>query len=387
MSDQEPKEVHQTPAELESPTRLIQVVLKEDGIPPDMVQAARLQNHRLNTLFVDLHKFETLTQSIPSAQDTLSKAEMDNLFNIQDVKIKAIRAIVDTLNTESRAHILEIEQNQPVPQEETGDETKVDSNTHIIEIDDPANLEYMLLAFDIVNHDFRTPVTALVSFSQLTQRRLAQGDIKRARESFEIVNREIKRFAPEIQDGKEIILNPLLKQTLKRADVVQTLSYKLRSDDRRIAIKVDPLPQFPGIEWNRVWFSSLLTNIKTNALKAYQLRATRQEYRRNEPKTLHVKIEIDQETQELVFIFEDQGPGFPETEINNIPRDGFRPGNSEWEGVAKGTGIGMYIHQKMLQEHFNGSIKAENIKGEDTSGQEITVGARVTVRVPLARIS
>ena len=117
---------------------------------------------------------------------------------------------------------------------------------------------------------------------------------------------------------------------------------------------------------------TLVENIGYNTIRAYVCAND------SVKKELIIGTELTQEPNgnELIdFIFEDNGPGFPD----DIVRNGFSEGRTEWKDSSiKGTGIGMAYHAKILREHYGGDLIPEY--RTDGQGNRIP-GALLRVRL------
>ena len=77
--------------------------------------------------------------------------------------------------------------------------------------------------------------------------------------------------------------------------------------------------------------------------------------------------ELKKETNVLIVIIEDRGPGFPPTEIEKVFNKFYRLENTK----PGGTGLGLSIVKGFTEAH-NGTVKLENVPH----------GARFTIEIP-----
>jgi two-component system, OmpR family, sensor histidine kinase KdpD len=103
-------------------------------------------------------------------------------------------------------------------------------------------------------------------------------------------------------------------------------------------------------------YGDIFLTAKNNADKIYQLDTTRAEH-----------STLKNETNTLVIIIEDRGPGFPPTEIEKVFDKFYRLENTK----TGGTGLGLSIVKGFTEAH-NGTVSLENVPH----------GARFTIEIP-----
>lgn len=116
-------------------------------------------------------------------------------------------------------------------------------------------------------------------------------------------------------------------------------------------------PDTPPLIGDRERLRQVLLNLVTNAIK-YNRRGGQ------------VRITVSQQEQELLLSISDSGHGIPAAHLPHLFERFYRvPGN---EGI-EGSGLGLSISQKIVQEH-GGQIEVRSREGE---------GSTFTCRLPL----
>ena len=129
-------------------------------------------------------------------------------------------------------------------------------------------------------------------------------------------------------------------EEINLADIVETVvsDYKNRFPGRTIesTIEKDTI-----IEGDELLLQIALSNLIDNALKYT-------------PKSSPVYIDLSEEPDTIELKVTDLGPGIPDMEKKRIFEKFYRSGN-EATRKAKGTGLGLYLTQKIIHDH-NGDI-------------------------------
>lgn len=153
-------------------------------------------------------------------------------------------------------------------------------------------------------------------------------------------------------------------------DVVHRLDQQLKNHKLNISIE-ETLPLYKldyglieQVLYNLLYNASLYTpeyadifiTVKNNTEKIYRLDASVEEH-----------SEIKKETNSLLMIVEDRGPGFPSAELEKVFDKFYRLRNAR----TGGTGLGLSIVKGFVEAH-NGTIILENVPH----------GARFTIEIP-----
>jgi signal transduction histidine kinase len=206
-----------------------------------------------------------------------------------------------------------------------------------------------------VSHDLRSPLGFIKGYATSLLREDIEWEPDTRREFLTIIDEEADRLAylinnlldsSRLQSGtlkmdfQPIRLEALLVDTTQRAEA--------RNYDLKLHVDFRP-------SQNRVWgdpirLSQVFDNLINNAAK-YATGAD-----------VNIGLNWDADTAHIYF--RDSGPGIPQEHLNNIFKRFYRV--SQDSGPERGTGLGLYICQEIIQAH-RGEIFAESEIGEGTT--------------------
>lgn len=220
----------------------------------------------------------------------------------------------------------------------------------------------------IVSHELRSPLAAIENYLQTIlggyagelnkkQMRMLQRSILRLIDMRGLIGDvvDLARMRPEQIQADFEWFNPGEVGTESIEDV------RLAAAEKDIKIIVDPPEKFEPIIGARRRMRQVFTNLLNNAIKF-------------SPPEASVHFRAEYVPNAVVFQVEDQGPGIPPEEMDDIFKDFYRGVNV---GDTPGTGMGLSIAKKIIDAH-NGDIQIENII--DQSGE--LAGTRFTVSIP-----
>jgi signal transduction histidine kinase len=148
------------------------------------------------------------------------------------------------------------------------------------------------------------------------------------------------------------------KEELDLSDLIKTAinDFKNRFPDRRWQCEIEPEIDING---DPLLLQILVNNLIENAVKY-------------SPREGLIAFKLYQKNKTVQFHVIDEGPGIPEDEKKRIFEKFYRIGN-ETTRTAKGTGLGLYLCKKIVEDH-NGHIKvADNLNGGSTFMVSFTV--------------
>lgn len=264
------------------------------------------------------------------AQDYLIKKEIDS-----KLLKRSIRYAIERKKTE-----LELELSHEKLEE------KVQERTKALE---QSNKELQQFAY-VASHDLKEPLRMITSFLQLLERRYSDQLDQDANDFIGFAVEGAKRLDNMINDLLEfskvtrkkiefnkVDLNGVLEQT--------SLNLKLAIENNYAEITYDALPTICGDENLLVL---LFQNLISNSIK----------YRSNE--TPKIDISVTNESNQYIFAIKDNGIGMSREHLDRIFTIFQRlHTKDEYEG----TGIGLAIAQKIVQQH-EGNIWAESEPGK-----------------------
>ena len=212
-------------------------------------------------------------------------------------------------------------------------------------------------------HEIKNPLTPI----QLSAERLRHKYLgTMAKEDAEILDRSTHTIVQQVESMQEMVkafsdyARPP-KLQLKAVELVTLVNevLDLYRGDKRIIIQMEAADDLPRIDADTGRLRQLLHNMVKNAMEAGDTQ---------HPITLRVTIStVDKKSAHFVELsFHDDGPGFPEVILNRL----FEPYVTT---KPKGTGLGLAVVKKIVEEH-GGILWAENADGG---------GATITLRLPV----
>ena len=231
-----------------------------------------------------------------------------------------------------------------------------------------------------VAHELKNPLTSLLSAVETLPR--VKDDAARAR-LIEIVHEDVNRLDRLISDISDA---SRLDAELARAeaervnlvillDTVVAIANELRKDQQAvIALTIenrppDDLPfSIYTVMGHDIRLGQVLRNLIDNA-------------RSFSPDGGEVRVYARCEEDEVVITVEDDGPGVPADNLEQIFRR-FYTDRPEGEAFGKNSGLGLSISKQIVEAH-EGRIWAENRYADQASPENDVIGARFVVRLPL----
>ncbi len=214
----------------------------------------------------------------------------------------------------------------------------------------------------LVSHEFRTPLTGIISSAELLLRyadRLPEKERKRHLQNILRLGQNLNELLTEvlhlgkIETGK---YQPLL-EPLDVPHIVEEIikNFEPNYPDHIIQFNYDPRP-FPVLMLDKIVLRHVVQNLVSNALKY-------------SPPHTRVDIMLQYAEGQLVLEVCDQGIGIPKSELPHIFQPFHRARNAQ---LIEGTGLGLAITQRLVTL-CGGSIQVQSEEGE---------GSCFTVRLP-----
>ena len=198
-----------------------------------------------------------------------------------------------------------------------------------------------------ITHELKTPIASLKLYLQTLLKRNLNSNKQE-----EILNKSVKDadrlnalvenilLATKIDDNG-LPLNP---EKLDLSSMMEKVTLDmLESSGKTVNVEffIQPNVYFNG---DRDAFYSILINLVGNALKYA-------------PEGSTMCVTLVQKGNEIALSISDEGPGVSNSEIEKIFEKFYRSGNEETRS-QKGTGLGLYIVKKLVEQH-NGMIQVK----------------------------
>jgi signal transduction histidine kinase len=209
----------------------------------------------------------------------------------------------------------------------------------------------------MASHELRTPLTTLKAHAQLLHRRFER---QRSAELAPVVKMEqaIQRM--------ELLVNDLLNTSLvetgmfvlhrRRCDLVALCQHLVQ--EYLGAEEYVFLPQAMAatmeVEVDVERISQVLFNLLSNA-------------RKYSPPGSQILVKVERRDQDYVVAVQDQGVGIPAEQLPHLFKRFYRvPGVEVQTGSSVGVGLGLYIAQKIVEQHA-GRIEVTSHLGEGST--------------------
>ncbi|MGQ4648083.1 PAS domain S-box protein [Lyngbya aestuarii] len=215
----------------------------------------------------------------------------------------------------------------------------------------------------LVSHEFRTPLTTILSSAQLLERythRLSEEKQHNHHQRIQgAVNRMTQLLDEVLTIGKaeagKLTCNPEpIDLVTFCADVTESMQISVTSQSQ---INFNVLGEIPKAQVDDKLLGHILTNVLSNALKYSPGGGT-------------VELELSSTSDLAVFRIQDNGIGIPQKDLGQLFESFRRASNV---GTIQGTGLGLAIVKKCVDLH-GGEINIES---------EIGVGTTFTIKLPL----
>lgn len=218
--------------------------------------------------------------------------------------------------------------------------------------------------FTNASHELKTPITSISGYIELLENGMAIDEKmrmqfmtrirKEAQNMVGLINDILMISRLETKEAEvtltEVRICPLIKELIA--------SLKPLADENEVAIEMSCKPLV--IKANYGQMRELFNNLITNAIKY------------NKPKG-KVKIVVDMDGNDAIFIVEDSGVGIPEESKQRVFERFYRVDKGRSKKMG-GTGLGLSI-VKHIVSYYNGTIEL------DSKEQR---GSKFTVRIPMS---
>ena len=217
-------------------------------------------------------------------------------------------------------------------------------------------------------HEIRNPLTSLKGASEVLDNTL---DTEKRKKLLQIIDHDVERIERLITDYTQMLKDEasLSRAKMTKIDlshvinsVVEDFNNNLLNYNKNIIIKVNQT-NLNGSKLHVLGVESKLEQIVANLLdNAVSF----------SPNNSQISILCDIKKDEIQLIFEDEGPGFDENNINKVFNRFY---SNRPEKFGEHSGLGLNIVKNIIELH-GGSIEASNKVG-------LKKGARVEVLLPV----
>jgi PAS domain S-box-containing protein len=214
----------------------------------------------------------------------------------------------------------------------------------------------------VVSHEFRTPLTVIMSSSELLSTHYSQMPAERQLKHFQVILEQTKYMSALINDvliinkarAGKLDFNPV---PLDLISFCQDILQHLKEVDRgKHSIVFTSGGDLSNVKADVKLLQHILVNLLSNAIKY-------------SPSGGEVHLAVVRQEDEVVFRVSDQGIGIPAESLPHLYEPFYRAKNT---GDIGGTGLGTAIVKESVDSH-KGTISYES---------EVGIGTTVTVKLP-----
>jgi signal transduction histidine kinase len=199
----------------------------------------------------------------------------------------------------------------------------------------------------MVSHELNTPLGFIKGYTT-TLLRKEEWETKTLHEFLHIIDEESDRLAELVENllDSTRLQSGTLRLNMRESEInalISNILQRVRNRYNNLSFEVDLADQEMKIMADPKRLSQVLDNLISNAAK-YAPRST-------------VTITSELLADQVVVSIADNGPGIPREHMENIFKRFYRV--PERSAGVRGTGLGLYIVQQIVEEH-NGTISVES---------------------------
>jgi PAS domain S-box-containing protein len=206
-----------------------------------------------------------------------------------------------------------------------------------------------------VSHDLRSPLTALLGYTELLDRIGPLND--QQREFIQRIQSSVQHITTLVNDlldlgrleagfdtrRESVQIGGVLKYTLD--------TFENQARTKQIELSFNTIPELPPLRANPIRIRQMLDNLVGNAIKYTQ-------------KGGKVDVHINAQDDQIILRVSDSGPGIPPGEQTRIFEKFFRASNAP--DNVQGSGLGLAIVKSIVESH-RGRIWVESNLGQGTT--------------------
>lgn len=228
----------------------------------------------------------------------------------------------------------------------------------------------------IVSHELRSPLAAIENYLQTMLGGFA-GELSQKQEKM------IRRCIVRVLDLRSLISDVVDLARMRPEQIQADFEWfdpgetgtesiedvRLAAAEKNVRIRISPPAKFEPIVGGHRRLRQVFTNILNNAIKF-------------SPPDSTINFRAWYEPDRVIFEVEDEGPGIPQDEIDEVFKDFFRASNV---GDTPGMGLGLSIAKNIMDAH-NGEILVRNVYTEsDQTGTCVRIVIPRNLKTPEMR--
>lgn len=228
-------------------------------------------------------------------------------------------------------------------------------------------LEKALKAKDIflanMSHEIKTPLNAIIGFSQLLQRKKLETENQKYIDTIEKAGETLVKLVDNVLDFSKLNANKMLvnNKEFDFLEMVQHLFEVFKINCIKKGINLNLSHNLETLKVNNIFSDEVLITQVINNLLSNAIKFTPQ----NGMVALDIKEHIENEFAHITLTVSDNGIGMSEEEKSKIFND-FTQANNKIREEYGGTGLGLSISKKIIQL-LSGTIQVESELGKGTT--------------------
>ncbi|MBN2706459.1 MAG: PAS domain S-box protein [Deltaproteobacteria bacterium] len=236
------------------------------------------------------------------------------------------------------------------------------ANTKLLELD---RLKSMFIAS--MSHELRTPLNSIIGFSSIMLNEWSGPVNAEQKENLQTVLRSGRHLLSLINDVIDVskIETGKIEAIIEDFDVyglVEEAVESLRKDIEKKGLELVVRTPHLTLHADRRRLLQCLLNLLSNAVK-FTWKGS-----------IAIQVQASEDGSTLTIAVEDTGIGIAEEDLERLCSP-FTRFHQAGEAVVPGTGLGLYLTQKLVQDILKGEMLAKSTFG---------VGSRFTLRLPLS---
>jgi signal transduction histidine kinase len=208
-------------------------------------------------------------------------------------------------------------------------------------------------------HELRTPVTSVLGYAELLQRRFEREELtpERIQKPVRAIAEQVRRLdrlttmlldITRLEHGKLIFEHVPLD--VRRSIELVVHELQLLTEHHRIVLDLPATPLM--VEGNALRVEQVLYNLVHNAIKYSLTGGT-------------VTVMARQDGQQVVISVTDEGVGIPPTDLPHVFERFYRAANVPQTNIS-GLGLGLYLVKEFVELH-GGKVEVQSVLGQGTS--------------------
>ncbi|HSH79439.1 MAG TPA: PAS domain S-box protein, partial [Herpetosiphonaceae bacterium] len=208
----------------------------------------------------------------------------------------------------------------------------------------------------IAAHELKTPVTAIMGYAQVLQRRAKQGDDPRTGRAAQVIAEQTERLsklvgslleASRLETGQFTLDCQPLDLCLLVRRVVEEVALTLPVDSTH-SLTCSWAEEAVIVAGDALRLEQVLHNLLQNAIKY-------------SPQGGLISVQVARDADQAIIALSDQGIGIPGDAQANVFQRFYRAGNVRNDHIS-GMGIGLYVVKEIVSRH-GGTVDVASVEG------------------------